>query len=1170
MRLVTIYLVVSLVLLALPIQAQLNEQRYAADNYRPTTPGAYSILKYLSNPTDLYHGIPQISIPIYTMQVGQKSFPLSFTYHAGGIRVTEEASWVGLGWDLTLPTIVQAINDEDDLTPNLTSSYIIPRRRPDWPLPDAGYSIALPQRYQSIVSTTYNSSNKPGFGWSNPYPATGSKPNPEAKHYYKSCLNYYIPVDKNFDTYQDNMFTYRVDSEPDVFTINLFGTILNFSKNFDTGSIVLLNSTIYNVIQTGNGWSIQDGDGYTYRFANKNVHTASVADASIFSTTSSTNEPSLVVWYLSSITSPDGQQASFTYSKPYSARTTVDFVQKYQFANRENDSQSYSTIGEAYEIPPTYPAANIYPNNVFPTSSFTQETKVYIQSISCDNATIDFYASSRLDITKAQQLDSLQVYDARHSAVLKRMNLAHDYFIANSTASSTHTFSTRDASGSETQRNDLRLRLTSLHESSTGTYSFSYDAESLPPRNCFAQDFWGYYNGAYDNNSLVPSAIRLGYRPRLSGKSPTLPDNNNNNGARLPFARAGVLTRMTFPTGGSKQYEYELNTYASLDMANNYSSAAHLPDYDSLDNKIIKGNGLRVKRITSYPLANGQPLVTDYVYFNGRAMLPTTYYREIGYNVVYPPGGGPNGDPRVDYYTIYELKSAFQYSPALIGSGTGVGYSRVEERQNGSGMVPSGGTSIYYYANSPDVDQANDPGFYANAMGGLRPATQIALPAYQNPRSKMNGLIDSVYYVNEGGRLLRKTLYTYQTRLSSIDYGVKFFSGGVHYETTQYDGYKALVKWPKSYVGYYPIFGKRSCKLSETNVDYGLNGTAFLRKTTYSIDDRDRITSKRDENYTLTSAGKPASFEPGVTYTYTYPDIRLRDIDWMLFNQNRLNNPVVLTEVHAVDAAIHPGISGLAYSYEKFYASISSGAVLDSVVETATSPTETISRRKVTHYRAYDALNRPRQIKVGQDVPTTHLWYDQGALELATVKNATPTSVLCTSFELGEPATWTYPVPVTRGGVTGSFCLPLVKGITTPTLPAGTYTFSYWAKGEVSPLTASAPAGTYQVRTQRTVVRADGWAQYQGVLTLLAAANANPVSLSLAASSTGLLDEFRLYPVGGQMVSYTYGPWQTLTSQTDVTGRLTIYEYDGAGRLIRTRDEQGRILSQQQYHYAGK
>jgi hypothetical protein len=67
-------------------------------------------------PVSEYTGIPNISVPLFEVEEDGVKFPLMLSYHAGGIKVNQDASWVGLGWDLYLGSIVQIINDEDDLS----------------------------------------------------------------------------------------------------------------------------------------------------------------------------------------------------------------------------------------------------------------------------------------------------------------------------------------------------------------------------------------------------------------------------------------------------------------------------------------------------------------------------------------------------------------------------------------------------------------------------------------------------------------------------------------------------------------------------------------------------------------------------------------------------------------------------------------------------------------------------------------------------------------------------------------------------------------------------------------------------------------------------------------------------------------------------------------------
>ncbi|TAK32702.1 MAG: type IV secretion protein Rhs, partial [Saprospiraceae bacterium] len=72
---------------------------YVKDVIMPA-PSAASLGKYGDIPVNYFTGLPSIDIPIYTIQEGPLSLPISLSYHASGIKVGEPASWVGAGWSL--------------------------------------------------------------------------------------------------------------------------------------------------------------------------------------------------------------------------------------------------------------------------------------------------------------------------------------------------------------------------------------------------------------------------------------------------------------------------------------------------------------------------------------------------------------------------------------------------------------------------------------------------------------------------------------------------------------------------------------------------------------------------------------------------------------------------------------------------------------------------------------------------------------------------------------------------------------------------------------------------------------------------------------------------------------------------------------------------------------
>ena len=69
-------------------------------NLTPQAPNTAALGKFVEYPVNLSTGLPTISIPIYDIKVGKITVPIALKYHASGIKVTDIASSVGLGWAL--------------------------------------------------------------------------------------------------------------------------------------------------------------------------------------------------------------------------------------------------------------------------------------------------------------------------------------------------------------------------------------------------------------------------------------------------------------------------------------------------------------------------------------------------------------------------------------------------------------------------------------------------------------------------------------------------------------------------------------------------------------------------------------------------------------------------------------------------------------------------------------------------------------------------------------------------------------------------------------------------------------------------------------------------------------------------------------------------------------
>lgn len=91
----------------------------------PAAPSASELGKFGSYPVNLSTGLPQIEIPLYTIQSGDLQIPIKLMYHASGIKVNQTSSWVGLGWSLSTGGLIslETRDTPDELEPN---PYTIP------------------------------------------------------------------------------------------------------------------------------------------------------------------------------------------------------------------------------------------------------------------------------------------------------------------------------------------------------------------------------------------------------------------------------------------------------------------------------------------------------------------------------------------------------------------------------------------------------------------------------------------------------------------------------------------------------------------------------------------------------------------------------------------------------------------------------------------------------------------------------------------------------------------------------------------------------------------------------------------------------------------------------------------------------------------------------------
>ncbi|MFR8835144.1 hypothetical protein [Bacteroides nordii] len=84
-------------------------------DYNPSTLEVGKLIEHKEIPIDYTRGVANISIPLYVIESGGVSVPITLNYSNKGIRPSEQSFALGLGWSLTAePKIARSINGQPD------------------------------------------------------------------------------------------------------------------------------------------------------------------------------------------------------------------------------------------------------------------------------------------------------------------------------------------------------------------------------------------------------------------------------------------------------------------------------------------------------------------------------------------------------------------------------------------------------------------------------------------------------------------------------------------------------------------------------------------------------------------------------------------------------------------------------------------------------------------------------------------------------------------------------------------------------------------------------------------------------------------------------------------------------------------------------------------------
>ncbi|MEL7191649.1 MAG: hypothetical protein AAFO96_04355 [Bacteroidota bacterium] len=478
---------------------------YSQDNltdYVPQSPEAEALFKYEDMPVSLFTGTPQINYPLLSISERMTGIDVSLSYHSSGIRVDETASWVGLGWSLNAGGIIsrRMNGNPDDILNSVANGFLALREE---------FS------YEDVIEE-FDDENEL-----------------LALNLVEGCKDmqpdeFYFSVGGYSGTFA---FDWNPNAEPVVSSIH----------DVKVERILPVNLNDPTIASSIKGWKLTMPDGSIYLFEKQELTTTEgkLGKQGNALTCSGEEMEYVSSWHLTEIRSAYDQEIITLSYVPYHMEI--------------NWNESFSTRLGTVSNPPACPNGGIQAVGA-PSNSIVNIVGQRLTEIQSENYKIRFIpeANLRADIgdcpscgtnTDMYALSSLEMRERTNNRLIKKWNFSYSYR-NNSTGIGS------------------RLMLDGLTEIGVNGetkpgYQFAYNSNSLPDEKSYAKDHWGYYNMANQNPHMIPSYVHfgIGFYAYFDGA---------DREPSLQGSLANVLEKITLPTGGTQEFEYELHTYGTV------------------------------------------------------------------------------------------------------------------------------------------------------------------------------------------------------------------------------------------------------------------------------------------------------------------------------------------------------------------------------------------------------------------------------------------------------------------------------------------------------------------------------------------------------------------------------------------------------------------------------